>query len=139
MVWHWGSSHPIWRRPFHAGRARFGMQVFVCVYLLLFSTLASVMTGYRAELSAFFGHDSDETGLLFPINQLVLPRMAMYDGDRVGLSKELFAHDIIVYPEGAHEPDSNGIIEHNASYHIDALLANSRDFVEPYGVLVDSR
>jgi hypothetical protein len=146
MVWHWGSSHPIWRRPFHAGRVRFGVQVFVCVYLLLFSTLVSVMTGYRAQLSGYFGYDVKGTGQLFPINQLVLPRLAMYDESRrVFVNHErMFAYNAIVYPEGVHEPvrlnpTTSPFTSRSSMYNVSVMLANSRDFEEPYGSLVDCR
>jgi hypothetical protein len=144
MIWHWGSSHPIWRRPFHAGRVRFGLQIFVCVYLLLFSTLVSVMTGYRAQLSGYFGYDAEGTGQLFPIDQLVLPRLAMYDeSSRVFPDTErMFAYNAIVYPEVVHEPlHSDATISPSTrnTYNVSEMLANSRDFDEPYGSLVDCR
>jgi hypothetical protein len=146
MIWHWGSSHPIWRRPFHAGRVRFGLQVFVCVYLLLFSTIVSVMTGYRAQLSGYFGYDSEGTGQLFPISQLVSPRLAMYDdSSRVFADNDrMFAYNAIVYPEGVHEashsdPPTSPFTSKASMYNVSEMLASSRDFEEPYGSLVDCR
>jgi hypothetical protein len=144
MIWHWSSSHPIWRRPFHAGRVRFGLQVFVCVYLLLFSTLASVMTGYRAKLSGYFGYDAEGTGQLFPIDQLVLPRLALYDNPDVNqhtlFGGTLYAYNEIVYPEGVHESaHSDPTTSISSMYYVSEMLAKSRDFEEPYGSLVDCR
>jgi hypothetical protein len=138
MIWHWNSSHPIWRRPFHTGRARFGLQVFVCIYLLTFSTLVSVMSGYRAQLTGYFGYDANEIGQLYPINQLLPARLTMYDADRVNLRDEhMVAHDEIVYPGTAINPDTSQWSSNPGSYFVTALLANSRDFEEPYGTLVD--
>lgn len=147
MVWHWGSSHPTWRKPFHAGRTRFGLQVFVCVYLLLFSALVSVLTGYRAQLAGYFGYEVVGTGQLFPIDQLLLPRLAMYDEpSRVFIDgpDRMFAYNAIVYPEGVHEPlhpDSTAspFASKSRVYNVSAMLVSSRDFEEPYGSLVDCR
>lgn len=49
----WDFQRPTWRQPCHTGRLRLSAQVFVCVYVLSFATLVSVMTGYRAQLTGY--------------------------------------------------------------------------------------
>ena len=132
MFWHWGSVHLMWRQPTHIGRIRLGTQLFVCLYVLLFATLVSIMTGYRAQLSAYFRYDGSLTGQYLPIDQLVQPRMVLLDGHRVGLSETpLYAHDSIPYPDGVDDTDIT--VRINTS----DFVASFRDFPEPFGVLLD--
>jgi hypothetical protein len=79
MFWHWGSVHMIWRQPILRGRARFGVQLFARTYVLLFATLASVMTGYRAQLTGYLGSSANKTDQLFPVSKLVGPRFTLRD------------------------------------------------------------
>jgi hypothetical protein len=138
MFWHWGSVHLTWRQLIHVGRIRLCTQLFVCIYVLLFAILVSVMTGYRAQLSGFTGFDSDEVGPLFPTSLLVQPRMAFYDGARVGLPEApMFAHDAIVYPDGVGDIFFSGADRTSVEYSISEFFASSRGFKEPWGVLVD--
>lgn len=152
MFWHWGSAHLTWRQPANKGRSRLGMQLFVCTYVLCFATLVSVMTGYRAQLSAYSGLDVEEAGELFPISDMVQARIALYDGHRVNLSDTpMYAHDAIVYPDGIDDMlpwwkkaktswsrspfhDQQGMPNY---FNINAFLSESRNFLEPYGTLVD--
>ena len=132
MFWHWGSAHLMWRQPTHIGRKRLYTQLFVCTYVLLFATLVSIMTGYRAELSAFFRYDGSRTGQFFPIDQLVQPRMVLLDGHRVGLLETpLFAHDAMPYP--------GGLDDTAYSFNTSDFIASLRNFSEPIGVLLDCR
>jgi hypothetical protein len=134
MFWHWGSVHQQLRQAVHTGRLRLCAQLFVCIYVLLFTTIVSVMTGYSAQLKSFTGYDGDGAGSLFPVNQLVWPRIGLSDGDRVGLSHtSMFAYDAIVYPDGVSDSWDGQMSE----FSIDGFLNNSRDFREPWGVLVD--
>jgi hypothetical protein len=138
MFWQWGSVNPIWRQPFLRGRARCGIQIFVCTYVLLFATLASVMTGYTAQLTGFFGSGASQTGQLFPINQLVEPRLALYDGVRAGLPDTImYAHDTIRYPEGIFDYYDSERKPGTSSYSITELLNISRDLKHPSDVLLD--
>ena len=90
------------------------------------------MTGYRAQLSAYFRYDGSPTGQYLPINQLVQPRMVLLDGHRVGLSETpLYAHDSIPYPDGLSDTDL--YVDFNTS----DFVASFRDFPEPFGVLLD--
>jgi hypothetical protein len=151
MFWPWGSGHLRWRQGIHMGRLRLCTQLFVCIYVLLFATLGSVMTGYRAKLSAFTGY---EGGTLFPVSQLVEPRIGFNDGARVGLSDApIFSHDEIVYPDGVGDISNGYWVDlenstynigdgywvglESSRYSISEFLASSRDFKEPWGVLVD--
>jgi hypothetical protein len=138
MFWHWGSVHLIWRQPTLRGRARFGIQLFICTYVLLFATLTSVMTGYRAQLTGFFGSGANQTSQLVAIDQLVQPRFALYDGVRVGFPDTImYAHDTITYPAGVldwyYENRTAGTTEFKVSDFLDI----SRDIQYPYGVMID--
>jgi hypothetical protein len=138
MFWHRGSVHPIWRLPFLRGRARFGIQIFVCTYVLLFATLASVMTGYTAQLTGFFDPGANPTSQLLPIKQLVEPRFTLYDGVRVGLPDTiLYAHDTIKYPEGVFDYYSSEVKPNDNWYLISELLDISQDLEHPNGALLD--
>jgi hypothetical protein len=139
MFWHWSSGHLRWRQAIHMGRLRLCTQLFACIYVLLFATLGSVMSGYRAELSAITSYEGDGAGPLFPVNRLVRPRIGFNDGVRVGLSDTpMFAHDAIVYPGGVGDTfDRDGSSLEDASYSVSEFLASSRDFREPWGILVD--
>jgi hypothetical protein len=108
-------------------------QLFVCIYVLLFATLVSVMTGYRARLTGYTSYEDDGLSPLFKVNQLVYPRVGFKDGARVGLpDTTMFAHDAIIYPNVVR--DTLNLTE---KYSVSEFLANSRDFREPWGVLVD--
>jgi hypothetical protein len=138
MLWHWGSVHLQLRQAIHVGRVRLCTQLFVCVYVLLFTTLVSVMTGYTALLSGFTGYGDDGTGPLYPINRLVRPRIGLSDGDRVGLSdKAMFSHNAIVYPDGVIDARLDDWLRGIIEFDIEEFLTSSRDFKEPWGVLVD--
>jgi hypothetical protein len=137
MLWHWSSFYLVWRQPINVARLRLCTQLFVCIYVLLFTTLVSVMTGYSARLSAFTGYDDDGAGPLFPINQLVRPRMGLSDGVRVGLPDNTFAHNAIVYPDSATVTLRSDVSRGEIEYNVTEFLANSRNFEEPYGSLVD--
>jgi hypothetical protein len=155
MFWHWGSVHSTWRQPIHAGRMRLGLQLFVCIYVLLFATLVSIMTGYRAQLTAFFRYDATGVGQFFPISELEQPRMVVFDGSRVGLSNTLmYARNAITYP---------GILENGSSgmpgglgdwspenpkpsdtsswvwFNTSEFIASFRDFSQPIGALLDCK
>jgi hypothetical protein len=138
MLWHWGSVHLQLRQAIHVGRVRLCAQLFVCLYVLLFTTLVSVMTGYTALLSGFTGYDDDGTGPLYPINRLVRPRIGLSNGNRVGLSdKAMFSHDAIVYPDAVIDARLEDWLKGTIEFDIEEFLASSRDFKEPWGVLVD--
>jgi hypothetical protein len=138
MFWHWGSAHLVWRQPVLKGRARFGMQLFVCTYVLLFATLVSVMTGYRAQLTGYSGSGANQTGQLFATSQLVEPRFILYDGARVGLpDTTMYAHDTLEYPAGVLDYYDKDWTEESSLYSISELLNSSRGFKQPYGVLLD--
>jgi len=141
IFWHWGSVHLMWRQPVNKGRSRLGVQLFVCTYVLSFATLVSVMSGYRAQLSAYSGLDIEEAGELFPISDMVMARMVLYDGHRVNLSDvPMYTHDEIVYPDGIDDlpvPWKSSRERATQMININALLIESRNFLEPYGTLID--
>jgi hypothetical protein len=133
MFWHWSTAHLRWRPAILMGRLRLCAQLFVGIYVLLFATLVSVMTGYRARLTGYTSYEGDGLGLLFPVDRLVHPRIGFNDGARVGLpNTSMFAHDAIVYPDVVGDT-----FNFTGRYRISEFLASSRDFKEPWGVLVD--
>jgi hypothetical protein len=136
MFWHWGSVHLKWRQPILRGRARFGVQLFACTYVLLFATLASVMTGYRAQLTGYSGSGANKTDQLFPVSQLVQPRFVLLDGVRVGLPNTMYTHDGIVYPAAMLDYYDNEVT-YGTNFTVRESLEISRDFEHPYGVLLD--
>lgn len=137
MFWHWGSVHLTWRQPILKGRARFGFQLFACTYVLLFATLASVMTGYRAQLTGYSGSGANKTGQLFPVSKIVAPRFVLLDGVRVGLPNTMYAHDSIVFPAGVLDYYDDAYGAETSYSKIGEFLDISRDLQHPYGVLLD--
>jgi hypothetical protein len=133
MLWHWGTAHLRWRQAIHTGRLRLCVQLFVGLYVLMFATLVSVMTGDRARLTGYTSYDGDGLGPLFRVNRLVRPRVGFNDVARVRLSNTtMFAHDAIVYPAVVRDT-----FNLTGGYSISEFLASSRDFRESWGVLVD--
>jgi hypothetical protein len=139
MFWHWRSVHFTGRQPILKGRARFGIQLFVCTYVLLFATLASIMTGYRARLTGYTGSGANQTDQLFPIDKLAEPRFVLYDSVRIGLPDTImYEHDTIVYPAGVLDYYDSGYTSGTRrSLNISEFLDISRNFEHPYGVLLD--
>jgi hypothetical protein len=138
MFSHWGSVHLIWRQPILRGRVRFGVQLFACTYVLLFATLASVMTGYRAQLTGYSASGADQTDQLFPVSKLAGPRFTLRDGVRVGLPDTImYAHDPIIYPAGILDYYDSETTDKSNAFKISEFLDISRDLVDPYGVLFD--
>jgi hypothetical protein len=138
MFWHWSSVHTPWQQAIPKGRARLGVQLFACIYVLSFATLVSITTGYRAQLTGYSSSGVNETGLLFPINQLVEPRFALLDGARVGLSDTImYAHDTIQYPDGVLDWYDSKSTSDSSMLNIGEFLDASRDYEHPYGVLLD--
>jgi hypothetical protein len=104
------------------------MQMLICGYVLLFATLVSVTSGYRAQLTGYFGYDPDMATQLQPIAVLSQPRMVIYNGSRIGLSgSPIYALEKVPIP----------LQDSTLSWNMSAFIDNSRDFEEPYGVLVD--
>jgi hypothetical protein len=129
IFWHWGSTHQKGQRPIYLGKCRLGVQVFICTYVMIFATLVSVMSGYRAQLTGYFGYDPESASQLQPIGELTQPRMVVFNGSRIGLSDPpIYEREKIPFP-----PLDGTVTLYNISEFID----NSRDFEEPYGVLVD--
>jgi hypothetical protein len=137
MFWHWGPVHLIWQQPILRGRARFGVQLFACTYVLLFATLASVMTGYRAQLTGYSSSGANKTDQLFPVSKLVEPRFVLLDGVRVGLPNKMYAYDSIVYPTGMLDYYDSEYTFTTSYFNISEFLDISREFQHPYGVLLD--
>lgn len=130
LFWSWKDfNYPVWRKPNFLGRLRLATQIFTCVYVLLFATLVSVMTGYRAQLTGFVGSSAQSV----PISDLVVPRLVLLDGHRIGLPDSLLlAVDEIPYPSNANK---TSIFE--AVFDVKDFIESTRNFEEPYGTLVD--
>jgi hypothetical protein len=128
---HRTSTHPKRQRPIYLGKLRLGMQMLICGYVLLFATLVSVMSGYRAQLTGYFGYDPQSASQLQPVSEISQPRMVVFNGSRIGLSDSpIYAREKIPIPpiEGT-----------GTRYNISELIDDSRDFEEPFGVLVDCK
>jgi hypothetical protein len=68
---------------------RYAACVFVCGYVLAFATLASVMTGYIADLEGWFGFkEKGET--LLPLQNLTRADYVLLDGNRLNVTKEQY-------------------------------------------------
>lgn len=73
----------------HIKLVRSGAYIFVCVYVLSFATMASVMTGYRADLTGFFDANNSQAGMTEPLGSIYKAQITLVDGDRVNLPKDL--------------------------------------------------
>lgn len=125
MFWHWTSKR---RQPPPWGRARLGTQVFVCVYVLSFATLVSIMTGYRARLTGYFGFEAEQTGQLQPTSQLTQPEVSMvvYNGTRIGRADSpIFSYDELPF------------LKDDKPFNISEILKSSSELEEPYGTFID--
>ncbi|KAM0716479.1 hypothetical protein Q7P37_007924 [Cladosporium fusiforme] len=127
------------KQPGHlGGRTRLAMQIFACAYVLFFATLVSVMTGYRTQLTGYVGYDSTQASQLQPISQLKLPMVTLHDGSRVGLANEnetMYALEEVAVPNRTRLYGSDENFEYR--YNISDFIDSSRDFEEPWGVLLD--
>jgi hypothetical protein len=135
IFWHWGSKqgHPKQRSLNPSTKLRLGMQIFACVYVLLFATIASVMTGYQAQLTGFFGFDTGHMGQLQPISQIAIPRLVFYSGERIGLpDTPVYAREDIFFPAKNQTAFGPG-------YDIGDFIDSSTKMTEPHGILVDCK
>ena len=131
---HLGSVHTSRSQPVHAGRTRLCMQIIACTYVLSFATMVSVMTGYSAQLTGYYGYDTEEASQLQPVSALSRAGMILKDRDRmrIGISHlPMYASQKTIFPEIDTALGSR--------YAIVVLLAKSRDIEEPYGTLIDCR
>jgi hypothetical protein len=116
------------KRLSRVGRRRLLMQLFACIYVLTFPTLASVMTGYRTGFEGVFGYDPGSVSQVKPLAELGWPQMVVRDGSRVGLPDltAYSAQQLSFPPEG--QP-----------VNIADLLLSSVSLEEPAGVLLDCK
>lgn len=73
----------------HIKGSRSGAYIFVCVYVLSFATITSVMTGYRTDLTGFFNTNSSQSSITEPLSTIYSARTILIDGDRVKLPRDL--------------------------------------------------
>jgi hypothetical protein len=117
------------RRLSITGKRRIVMQLFACLYVLAFPTLASIMTGYRTGFTGLFDYHVGKVSQVKPLAEVENPRMFMSDGNRIGLP------DSIGYmPPQVPFPGEPGI-----SVNIRQFLLSSKLLEEPAGVLVDCK
>lgn len=127
ILWHRSSRQVDVRQSTRSGKLRLAMQTFACTYVLLFATLVSIMTGYRAQLTGYYGYDAGQVSELQPTSQLSPARMVIFDGSRIGLlDSPTGAIDALSYLSG----DSR-------SFRPRDIIDDSRDFRRPYGILAD--
>jgi hypothetical protein len=129
IFWHWSPKSSKRKRMLYTGKLRLGIQAFVCVYVLLFATIVSVMTGYRAQLTGYFdeGGQGRNSGLV-PVSQLARPAMVISDASRIGLSDS----PLYIREEVPLRQLDLG------SFYLYVHLQDS-NFTEPYGTLVDCK
>ena len=117
----------------YLGKIRLFMQTFSCLYVLSFATLLSVTTGYRAQLSGYYGYDADKPSQLQPVSEISRPSMVVYNGSRVGLpDSPIYAREQVPLP-------AEGLSANSQTYKLIDLIDKSQDFEEPYGVLFDCK
>jgi hypothetical protein len=107
------------------GRRRLLMQLFACMYVLVFPTLTSVMTGYRTGFTGLFDYANGTMSEVKPIDQVGYPRMILSDGRRIGL-----ANSTSYLPRQMPNP---------SIFSLDDFLLSSESFEEPAGVLADCK
>lgn len=89
------------------------------------------MTGYRAQLTGLSAVGKQSV----PISDLVVPRLVLHDGDRIGLpNPQLVAFDEIHYPSNAKKTSN-----YEAVFDAKEFIESSQNFKEPYGTLVDCK
>jgi len=109
------------------GRQRLLMQLSACVYVLVFPTLMSVMTGYRTGFTGVFNYTNDTTTEVRPLAQVGYPRLMIIDGSRIGLANSTaYLPRQIPFPKGVDLPFTD-------------FLLSSESFEEPAGVLTDCK
>jgi glycopeptide antibiotics resistance protein len=77
--------HPMPTGILLSSKIRLLAQILVCLYVLAFATLVSVMTGYRAELTGVFDYHEINSTILKPFDGIYRSQMILYDGGRIGL------------------------------------------------------
>jgi hypothetical protein len=80
-------SSPLKRKSRITTTIRYALCIFVCTYVLSFATIASVMTGYIADLEGWIG--SKELGQV-KIQKLRRADMILLDGDRIGVTDKQY-------------------------------------------------
>ncbi|GAB7333330.1 hypothetical protein MBLNU13_g04957t1 [Cladosporium sp. NU13] len=104
------------------------MQAFSCLYVLSFATLLSVTTGYRAQLSGYYGYDANNPSQLQPVGEISWPSMVVYNGSRVRLlHSPIYAREQIPLTAEDLGVDSQ-------TWKIAGLIDNSEAFEGPYGM-----
>jgi hypothetical protein len=115
-----------------SGRQRLAMQLFACLYVLVFPTLTSVMTGYRTGFTGLFDYHDGTVSEVKPLAEVESPRMSVSDGSRIGLPDSLgYLPAQIPFP-GEDEPLRIPV-------NISHFLLDSKSLGEPAGVLVDCK
>jgi hypothetical protein len=73
-------------RSWLVGLTRRAAYVFICIYVLVFATLTSVMTGYRAGLTGYFGLAANHDSTMRPLENLTRPDFVLYDASRMNFT-----------------------------------------------------
>lgn len=105
------------------GKIRLAAHLLVCAYVLSFTTLASVMTGYRPELTGYFGYSESKISELKPVDNIYISQLGLLDGERVGFSPSPLALSARI---GDYE-------------NVGMYLSVSSVFTDPWGILVDCK
>lgn len=105
------------------GKTRLVAHLLVCAYVLSFATLASVMTGYRPEMTGSFGYEEGKASQLKPIDDVYDLQFGLFDGERVG-----FSGPSTVLPDRLPYDQDLGVV-----------LSQSKSINDPFGTLVDCK
>lgn len=106
---------------------RISAHVLICLYVLAFPTMVSVMTGYRAGLTGVFGYDEFNLSQLKPIDHVYRSQLILYEGNRIGLANTTAGYPNL-FPEEMLQQDQ---------INLSAALSTSGAFEEPQGTLFD--
>lgn len=113
------------------GKLRLLMQIAVCIYVMAFATLVSVMTGYSAALTGVYGYTDGKSSHITPITKVSQAGMTLLDGSRIGLSDDFgCSNEQMPFP---------ALVANAPNFTIGDALPLLRDLEEPYGVLIDCK
>jgi hypothetical protein len=115
------------------GRRRLSMQLIACVYVLVFPTLTSVMTGYRTGFTGLFDYTNGTVSQVKPLSELGYTRMFLGDGSRIGLP------DSIGYPPHMVPFSEEDDVTEKPVGIAAFLLDSSKSTQESVGALVDCK
>jgi len=133
ILWSWHDYNRWTRqRPYVFGRLRIAAQIFACVYVLLFATLVSVMTGYRVQMTGYLDNGAHSGTRLTSMSELKVPTLAFLDGSRINNYSMLVTSGPISYPDAEKGP-------YGSSLKVKDFIEIMRRVEEPFGTFFDCK